>query len=159
SRADPVFTRIVARTAAPLIRRNPQLRGTIYVRAGRCGSRRRFAGDSVWGMHQHAAHQLDAAAHALRNDIATLRMATRLVDDADVAESMARAIDDLQVRLERAVVAARIDLERPPARITIAAAELQRLGAARAAREGRRDPTVDVRIHGDELVDVPGTWV
>jgi hypothetical protein len=105
-----------------------------------------------------AAGQLDEGAHALRNDIATLRAATRLVDDAEIAQSMAQALDDLQVRIERAVVAARIDLRRLPARVSLPASELQRLGAARASREGRRDPVVEVRVGGGELVEVPGTW-
>ncbi len=107
----------------------------------------------------HAAAQLDAGAHAMRNDVSTLRLAAGLVDDPDVAESIGAAVADLQVRLERAVVAARIDLERAPAAATLAADELLRLATARARREGldaSAAPTVRIV---PEQVTAPGPWI
>ncbi len=104
---------------------------------------------------------LDAAAHGLRNDIATLHMATSLVDDAEIAASMAQAVADLRVRLERMVVAARIELGKRPDDVTIPVDELLRLGAARARREGA-DPTDEslARITiGGETITGPGPWL
>jgi hypothetical protein len=103
------------------------------------------------------AAMLHDGAHAMRNDLATLRMAARLVDDEEVGAAITEAVDDLQVRLERAVVAARIELDERPAAVRIDAAELVRLGLARAAREGASGSEPRVRIDGDELA-VPGPW-
>lgn len=138
---------------APAIRRNPHPHAMIYA-----GSSRAVASaGSVRAMDQHAAHHLDSGAHAMRNDLATLRMATRLVDDTEVASSMAEALDDLQVRLERAIVAARIDLDRRPEHAGLDAADLLQLAARRATREGMADPAVEVTIE-PERISAPGTW-
>lgn len=100
---------------------------------------------------------LHHGAHSLRNDIATMRMAAHLVDDDDVAASIGEALDDLQVRIERAIVAARIELDERPRSVELDAAELVRLGTSRAAREGTREPSATIRIAGGVLT-VPGPW-
>lgn len=93
----------------------------------------------------------------MRNDLATLRTAAKLVDDAEIAEAIESATLDLQRRIERMVVAARIELNRRPDQVTIAAAELLRLGTARARREGTAAPTVDLQLDEDPVL-VPGVW-
>ena len=104
-----------------------------------------------------AASQLDAGAHAMRNDIATLRAASRIVDDSEIADAIESAAVDLQRRIEQMVTAARIELGRRPDLVTIDAAELLRLGTARARREGRPEPTVVLHVNAGP-VDVPGIW-
>jgi hypothetical protein len=104
-----------------------------------------------------AAAQLDAGAHAMRNDIATLRTAAKLVDDSEIADAIQDATLDLQRRLERMIVAARIELGRGPAPVSIDAVELLRLGAARARREGLVDPVVQLQLDEDSVL-APGVW-
>lgn len=104
-----------------------------------------------------AAAQLDSGAHALRNDIATLRAAAQVVDDPEIADAIATATADLQQRIERLVVAARIELDRRPSLVTIDAAELVRLGVARARREGATNPSIELQVAPGE-VHVPGAW-
>jgi hypothetical protein len=105
-----------------------------------------------------AAHLLDSGAHAMRNDLATLHMAASLVDDDEVATSMAAAVADLRVRIERAVVAARIELGARPDDVTLDAEELLRIGTARARREGVAEPLGQVELDGSSITG-PGPWL
>lgn len=105
-----------------------------------------------------AAAMLHDGAHAMRNDLATLRMAARLVEDPEVARSIDEAVGGLQVRVERAVVAARMELGAVPTTVTLDAAELVRIGTARAAREGTREAAVVVNVEAGTTLALPGPW-
>lgn len=104
------------------------------------------------------ARVLSAGAHELRNHVATIRMASRLVDDDEVAASLDEASTAIQVALERAIVLARVELGQRPDTVQLTAGELCELALRRARREGA--PVDDLRSGpADGLrVTVPGPW-
>lgn len=104
-----------------------------------------------------AAKILHQAAHTLRNDIATIRTACQLIEDDEVTSAIRGALSDLHVRLEHAVVAARIELDERPKEISIGAEDLTRFGTERARREGMQSPAARIVVEGDNL-RVPGVW-
>ncbi len=109
----------------------------------------------------HTAAQLLAeAAHTARNDVATLLAVVQLLDDPAVAADARHAVQSLRARLERGVVAARVELGERPADVELSVLALAQLGLRRAQREGTVAPELEADADGDtHLVRGPGSWL
>ena len=111
--------------------------------------------------HDHITAQLlSSGAHELRNQVATMRSIVRLLDDEDLAGALDDASRSVLIALERAVVAARVELGQVPSRVSLPIDQLLELATRRALREGLLErfdapPATD----GTASVCVPGPWV
>ncbi|MEO6866838.1 MAG: hypothetical protein ABI200_02335 [Gaiellales bacterium] len=120
----------------------------------------RQAGGDPKATASSTARELDAQAHALRNQLNTVTMAAGLVSDEELGRELRLVAGDLVRSIDRLVVGARIELGRAPAIVELPIDELFGLAERRARRERGGEPT-GVVVAGAAVttsVRVPGIW-
>lgn len=104
------------------------------------------------------ARLVSSRAHALRNDVATIRSVVALVDDEEVAAALDAASRSILVAVEREIVLARVELREPPTIVDTPIGQLCDYAARRAAREGVMGVQPAAGDGVDAIVSVPGPW-
>jgi hypothetical protein len=104
------------------------------------------------------ARLVSSRAHALRNEVATIRSVVALVDDEEVATALDAASRSILVAVEREIVLARLELDEPPTRVDMPIGQLCDYAARRAVREGATSLQGATGDGSGSVVSVPGPW-